>query len=123
MLIIISKDYQFIQLLRTNLRILYSSRKRKPQDRIHVSDILSGSRLLNALYAHTFKDYELTVKDIDCFERGESSEYVLVGLAGFGISQNEYLFKGSLIARPDLMTGVKSQKTQDQDMVSTNNGK
>ena len=119
----ISKDYQFLQLLCTHLKILFNSRKRKPRDRIHVSDISPVPALRKAFYARIVKDYELTVKDIDYFVRGESSEYVLVGPAGIGISQNEYLFKGSLIARPDLMTGVQSQKTQDQDMVSTNNGK
>ena len=55
--------------------------------------------------------------------RGEPSEYILVGLADIGISQNEFLFEGNLIARLDLMTGVQSQKTEYQDMVSTNKGK
>ena len=72
--IIISKDYRFLHLLRTNLKILYISRKRKPLDKIHVSDILSGSCLRKAFYARTVKDYELTVEDIDNFVRGESSE-------------------------------------------------
>ena len=117
--IIISKDYRFLHLLRTNLKVLYSSRKRKPQDKIHVSDILSGSCLRKAFYARTVKDYELTVEDIDNFVRGESSEYVLVGLADIGISQMELLFEDNLIARPDLMTGGPSHRTESQDTVST----
>ena len=72
--IIISKDFRFLHLLRTNLKVLYSSRKREPQDKIHVSDILSGSCIRKAFYARTIKDYELTVEDIDNFVRGESSE-------------------------------------------------
>jgi hypothetical protein len=56
-------------------------------------------------YARTVKDYKLTVEDVDYFVRGESSEYLLVGLAGIGISQNEYLFECDLIARSDLMSG------------------
>jgi len=49
--------------------------------------------------------------------RGEPSEYVLVGLAGIGISQNEFLFEGNLVERPDLITGGQSLKTEYQDMV------
>ena len=121
--IIISKDYRFLQLLRTNLKALYNSRKRKPQDKIHVSDILSGSCLRKAFYARTVKDYELTVEDIDNFVRGESSEYILVGLADIGISQMELLFEGNLIARPDLMTGSQSHKTESKDTISTKKDK
>ena len=121
--IIISKDYRFLQLLRTNLKVLYSSRKRKPQDKIHVSDIISGSCLRKAFYARTVKDYELTVEDIDNFVRGESSEYILVGLADIGISQMELLFEDNLIARPDLMTGSQSHKTESKDMISTKKDK
>ena len=47
-----------LHLLRTNLKDLYGSRKRKPQDKIHVSDILSGSCLRKAFYARTVKDYD-----------------------------------------------------------------
>ena len=43
------------------------SRIGKPQDKIHVSDIISGSCLRKAFYARTVKDYELTVEDIDNF--------------------------------------------------------
>lgn len=82
-----------------------------------------GPCLFKPLYAHTVKDYVLTVEDIDYFVRSESSEYVLVGLADIGISQDEFLFGGNLIARPDTMTGVQSQTTEYQDMVSTNKGK
>ena len=55
--------------------------------------------------------------------RGESSDYVLVGLAGIGISQDEFLFGGNLNTWPDIMTGVQSQRTEYQEMVSTNKGK
>jgi hypothetical protein len=51
--------------------------------------------------------------------RGESFEYVLVQLAGVGISQMELLFEDDLIARPDLMTGSQSRRTESQDAVST----
>ena len=98
---------------------MYGSRKRKPQDKIHVSDILFGSCLRKAFYARTVKDYELTVEDIDNFVRGESSEHVLVRLADMGISQMELLFEGDLIARPDLMTGAQSGRTESQDAVTT----
>ena len=67
--IIISKDYRFLQLLRTNLKVLYNSRKRKPQDKIHVSDILSGSCLRKAFFARTVNDYGLTVEDIKNFRQ------------------------------------------------------
>ncbi|TVP40735.1 hypothetical protein NARC_60122 [Candidatus Nitrosocosmicus arcticus] len=117
--IIISKDYRFLHLLRTNLKVLYSSRKRKPEDRIHVSDILSGSCLRKAFYARVVKDYDLTVEDIDNFVRGESSEYVLVGLADIGVTQKELLFEDDLIARPDLMTGSSSHKSEFQNTIST----
>lgn len=116
--IIISKD-RFLHLLRTNLKVLYGSRKRKPQDKIHVSDILFGSCLRKTFYARTVKDYELTVEDIDNFVKGESSEYVLVRLADVGISQMELLFEDDLIARPDLITGSQSHRTESQDAVST----
>ena len=119
----ISKDYQLLQLLRTHLKILFNSRKIKPRDRIHVSDIFPVPALRKAFYARIVKDYELTVKDIDYFVRGESSEYVPVGLAGIGISQDEFLFGGNPIARPDIMTGVQSQRTDYQEMVSTHKGK
>jgi hypothetical protein len=49
--------------------------------------------------------------------RGEPSEYVPVGLAGIGISQNEFLFEGNLIERPDIISGGPSLKTKYQDMV------
>lgn len=117
--IIISKDSKFLQLLRTNLKALYGSRKRQPQDMIHVSDILFGSCLRKAFYARTVKDYELTVEDIDNFVRGESSEYVLVRLADIGISQMELIFEDNLIARPDLMTRAQSGRTESQDAVNT----
>ncbi len=117
--IIISKDYRFLQLLRTNLKVLYNSRKRKPQDKIHVSDILSGSCLRKAFFARTVNDYELTVEDVDNFVRGESSEYVLVGLADIGISQMELLFEGNLIARPDLMTGGRFNRSESQNSISS----
>lgn len=55
--------------------------------------------------------------------RGEPSEYLLVGLSDIGISQNEFLFEGNLIARPDIMTGVQSQMAEYHDMVLTNKGK
>jgi hypothetical protein len=119
MQIIISKDYIFLHLLRTNFKVLYGSRKRKPQDKIHASDILFGSCLRKAFYARTVKDYELTVEDIDNFVKGESSEYVLVRVADVGISQMELLFEDDLIARPDLMTGSQSHRTESQDAVST----
>ena len=51
--------------------------------------------------------------------KGESSEYVLVRLADVGISQMELLFEDDLIARPDLMTGSQSHRTESQDAVST----
>jgi CRISPR/Cas system-associated exonuclease Cas4 (RecB family) len=51
--------------------------------------------------------------------RGESSEYVLVRLADGGISQMELLFEDDLIARPHLMTGSQSHRTESQDAVST----
>ncbi len=117
--IIISKDYRFLHLLRTNIKVLYSSRKRKPEDKIHVSDILSGSCLRKAFYARVVKEYDLTVEDIDNFVRGESSEYVLVGLADVGVTQKELLFEDNLIARPDLMTGSPSHKTEFQNKIST----
>jgi hypothetical protein len=93
--------------------------KRKPHDKIHVSDILSGSCLRKVFYARTVKVYKLTVEDIDNFVRGESSEYVLVGLADIGISQMELLFEDDLIARPDLMIGSQSRRTESQDTVFT----
>ncbi|WP_458747067.1 hypothetical protein [Candidatus Nitrosocosmicus sp. T] len=98
---------------------MYGARKRKPQDKIHDSDILFGSCLRKAFYARTVKDYELTIEDIDNFVKGESSEYVLVRLADVGISQMELLFEDDLIARPDLMTGSQSHRTESQDAVST----
>ena len=67
--IIISKDHQFLHLLRNNLKVLYSSRIGKSQDKIHVSDIISSSCLRKAYYARTVKGYELTVEDIDNFVR------------------------------------------------------
>ena len=51
--------------------------------------------------------------------RGESSEYVLVGLADIGISQMELLFEDNLIARPDLMTGGRFHRTESQDTISS----
>lgn len=92
--------------------------KESPRIRF-TSLILSGSCLRKAFHARTVKDYELTVEDIDNFVRGESSEYVLVGLADIGISQRELLFEDDLIARPDLMTGAQSRRTESQDTVFT----
>ena len=65
----ISKDHRFLQLLRNNLKVLYSSRIGKPQDKIHVSNIISDCCLGKAYYARTVKGYELTVEDIDNFVR------------------------------------------------------
>jgi hypothetical protein len=92
--------------------------KESPRTRF-MSLIYSGSCLRKAFYARTVKDYELTVEDIDNFVRGESSEYVLVRLADVGISQMELLFEDDLIARPDLMTGSQSHRTESQDAVFT----
>lgn len=117
--IIVSKDYKFLLLLHTISRFLYGSRKRKPQDKIHVSDVLAGFCLRKAFYACTVKDYELTVEGIGNFVRDESSEYILVGLADIGTSQMNLLFEYKLIARADQMTGTRSHTTESPATVST----
>ncbi|WP_148687032.1 hypothetical protein [Candidatus Nitrosocosmicus hydrocola] len=104
MTIIISKDDKFLKILQSNLQELYKSRRRKPGEKVHVSDILPGSCLRKAFFSRVSDTYKLTGEDIDNFVRGESSEYALVQLANMGVSQYELLFEEELIARPDLIT-------------------
>ena len=82
--------------------------KRKPEDIIHVSDIIFGNCLRKAYYQRVVDDYEFTDEDIDNFVRGESSEHVLVDMADMGAGQVELIFEGPdgeglLMARPDLL--------------------
>ena len=114
MTIIITKDDKFVKLLRDNLRNIYQSRKRKPDEKIHVSDILPGSCLRKAYFARMTDDYILTDDDVDNFVRGEASEHALVNLANLGVSQFELFFENDLVARPDLMTS-NSVQTMNQN--------
>jgi hypothetical protein len=126
----IVQDSEFINLLRSNLKKSYNSRKRKVEDIIHVSDIIHGQCLRKAYYQRVIDDYEFTDEDIDNFVRGESSEHVLVDLADIGVGQHELYFyedgghsvderddieptyphKPLLVARPDLLSDNFSDK-------------
>lgn len=62
-----------------------------------------------AYYSRVVADYEFTDEDIDNFVRSESSEHVLVDLAGIGVGQEPLIFKDNdgnplVIARPDLLS-------------------
>lgn len=121
MTIIVARDNKFINLLRDNYREFYEDRKRKPNDKIHVSDILNGSCLRKAYYSRISEDFQLTDEDIDNFVRGESSEYALVNLANIGVGQFELFFEDDLIARPDLMTHKKTIGPRSQSVKPDNN--
>lgn len=113
--IIVSKDDSFLKLLRANLKKYYGSRKRKPEDKIHVSDIFFGSCLRKAYYVHIFDEYEFTDNDIDNLVRGESSEHILVGIADIGVNQQELFLEDDLIARPGLMSGTAPNADSPND--------
>jgi len=116
MTVIVAKDTKFISLLRNNYREFYHARKRKPEDKIHVSDILPSSCLRKAFYSRISKEFQLTDEDIDNFVRGESSEYALVNLANIGVGQYELQFEDDLIARPDLMTDKEARQITSQNI-------
>lgn len=62
MTIIVAKDNKFITLLRNNYREFYHARKRKPEDKIHVSDILLGSCLRKPITRESLKIFNSLMK-------------------------------------------------------------
>ena len=110
--VIIRPDSEFTNLLKTNLRLRYNSRKK---DRIglapiHVSDILPSSCLRKQYYSRTFPDEDpVTDESIHHFVRGEASEFAITQLARIGVAQAE-LQMDEIIAHPDIMDNAGENK-------------
>jgi hypothetical protein len=110
--VIIRPDPEFTNLLKSNLRLRYNSRKK---DRIglapiHVSDILPSSCLRKQYYSRTFPDEDpVTDESIHHFVRGEASEFAITQLARIGVAQAE-LQMDEIIAHPDIMDNAGENK-------------
>ena len=110
--VIIRPDPEFTNLLKSNLRLRYNSRKK---DRIglapiHVSDILPSSCLRKQYYSRTFPDEDpVTDESIHHFVRGEASEFAITQLARIGVAQAE-LQMDEIIAHPDIMDNTAENK-------------
>jgi hypothetical protein len=110
--VIIRPDPEFTNLLKSNLRLRYNSRKK---DRIglapiHVSDILPSSCLRKQYYSRTFPDEDpVTDESIHHFVRGEASEFAITQLARIGVAQAE-LQMDEIIAHPDIMDNADENK-------------
>jgi len=110
--VIIRPDAEFTNLLKSNLRLRYNSRKK---DRIglapiHVSDILPSSCLRKQYYSRTFPDEDpVTDESIHHFVRGEASEFAITQLARIGVAQAE-LQMDEIIAHPDIMDNAGENK-------------
>jgi hypothetical protein len=110
--VIIRPDPEFTNLLKSNLRLRYNSRKK---DRIglapiHVSDILPSSCLRKQYYSRTFPDEDpVTDESIHHFVRGEASEFAITQLAKIGVAQAE-LQMDEIIAHPDIMDNTGESK-------------
>jgi len=110
--VIIRPDSEFTNLLKSNLRLRYNSRKK---DRIglapiHVSDILPSSCLRKQYYSRTFPDEDpVTDESIHHFVRGEASEFAITQLARIGVAQAE-LQMDEIIAHPDIMDNAGENK-------------
>jgi len=110
--VIIRPDSEFTNLLKSNLRLRYNSRKK---DRIglapiHVSDILPSSCLRKQYYSRTFPDEDpVTDESIHHFVRGEASEFAITQLARIGVAQAE-LQMDEIIAHPDIMDNAGQNK-------------
>jgi len=110
--VIIRPDAEFTNLLKSNLRLRYNSRKK---DRIglapiHVSDILPSSCLRKQYYSRTFPDEDpVTDESIHHFVRGEASEFAITQLAKIGVAQAE-LQMDEIIAHPDIMDNAGQNK-------------
>ena len=110
--VIIRPDAEFTNLLKSNLRLRYNSRKK---DRIglapiHVSDILPSSCLRKQYYSRTFPDEDpVTDESIHHFVRGEASEFAITQLARIGVAQAE-LQMDEIIAHPDIMDNAGQNK-------------
>ena len=110
--VIIRPDPEFTNILKSNLRLRYNSRKK---DRIglapiHVSDILPSSCLRKQYYSRTFPDEDpVTDESIHHFVRGEASEFAITQLASIGVAQAE-LQMDEIIAHPDIMDNAGENK-------------
>jgi len=110
--VIIRPDPEFTNLLKSNLRLRYNSRKK---DRIglapiHVSDILPSSCLRKQYYSRTYPDEDpVTDESIHHFVRGEASEFAITQLARIGVAQAE-LQMDEIIAHPDIMDNAGENK-------------
>lgn len=110
--VIIRPDPEFTNILKSNLRLRYNSRKK---DRIglapiHVSDILPSSCLRKQYYSRTFPDEDpVTDESIHHFLRGEASEFAITQLASIGVAQAE-LQMDEIIAHPDIMDNAGENK-------------
>jgi hypothetical protein len=103
MAIKIRKDPAFKDLLHSNIKTKYEKRRRKVEDKVHVSDILPSSCIRKQYFGRTNPELdEISSESIQHFIRGESSEAAITSLADIGVSQMDLEMDG-LIAHPDIM--------------------
>src|SRR5919112_3336251 len=103
MAIKIRKDPAFTDLLQSNLKTKYEKRRRKVEDKVHVSDILPSSCIRKQYFGRTNPELdEISSESVQHFLRGESSEAAITSLADMGVSQMDLEMDG-LIAHPDIM--------------------
>lgn len=103
MTVVVRRDDEFTNLLKLNLRSRYEQ-KRRSEDEVHVSDIITSSCIRKQYYSRRFPEVD-TISDesIYHFIRGESSEFVITQLAKIGVSQANLEFDG-ILAHPDIMS-------------------
>lgn len=103
MTVTVTRDDEFTNLLKLNLRSRYEARRRS-RNEVHVSDIIPSSCIRKQFYSRRFPEIDtLTDESIYHFIRGESSEFVITKLAEMGVSQASLEFNG-ILAHPDIMS-------------------
>ena len=103
----IKTDFEFINILKSNLAEKYKRKRRTVSERVHVSDILPSSCLRRQYYSRIMSEEE-TIDDsqVYSFVRGEASEHVITALANVGVAQVPIEMDG-IVAHPDIMANGK----------------
>ena len=99
-------DFEFNNILKSNLAEKYRHKLRTVSERVHVSDILPNSCLRRQYYGRTMpeEDNKETIDDsqVHAFVRGDASEHIITTLANIGAAQVSIEMDG-IIAHPDIM--------------------
>jgi hypothetical protein len=120
MTITIRENSEFTNILQKNLMSRHEEKRRR-DNTVHVSDILTTTCIRKQYYSRKFPDLDpLTNESIHHFVRGESSEFVITKLANLGVAQADIEMDG-IVAHPDIMND--DQKGLIVELKDTVNGR